>query len=106
MNCKYFEKCSAPLCHENPSSMQSARWYPGEEICRHRSVLTSNLKQLKDNVHTDHFFTADMLSSPMEELSDPAMKGIQADEADVPEAVKIWFLRYKGHQKPFRIDVF
>jgi hypothetical protein len=36
--CRYFDSCSAPLCPEDPDSLQSCAWFPDEESC-HRGDL-------------------------------------------------------------------
>lgn len=103
MNCSYFEKCSAPLC---PNNNNVGIWYPGDDICHHRSVLTSNLKQLRKNKFKDFYFTFDMLSKPMEELDDPRLKGIDAEPIDRKEAVKKWLIRNRLCMKPNKNEVF
>jgi hypothetical protein len=97
MNCPHFNNCSAPLCPQDESSLISAIWYPGEDICKHHSVLTKNQKQLRRNKHLDYYFTYSMLERPMEDLNDPNMKGIDVELAERPDAVAKWLRKYHSH---------
>ena len=97
MKCIHFESCSAPLCPENQSSLDSAIWYPNEEICHKRNIpFVQNQKQLRHNKHLDFYFTYKLLERPMTDLNDPNMFGIDASPADRPEATRNWLVRSRG----------
>lgn len=104
MKCNNFNSCSAPICPNDPSSLEKAVWFPGEEICKHTSVFTSNLRQLRNNKFKDLYFTYSMLSKPMTDLSDPLLKGIDAEPGDREKAVLYWLIQNRGCLKSNEIE--
>ena len=88
MDCRYFDKCSAPLCPRDPG-LASRPWFPDEEICRARKE-TSGLKWIENQrkvqrkaKSVDRFFTLEMLDRDC--IIRAGIEGIDSDAKD-PEA--------------------
>jgi len=95
--CKYFNRCSAPLCPLDENSLQNGVWYPDEEICRLREFQglrwVQNQRELKKRgVPVDGYFTAAMLDNEI--IFHPDIRGIDPDRKDEEKQIKRWLERY------------
>lgn len=89
MGCRFYDKCSAPLCPLNGESMNCGVWYPDDEICRKRESgcqqIIENQKAIdrraKDNTT---YFTGDMLNRKF-----VIRKGITGIDPDQPYDVLV-----------------
>ncbi len=65
--CKYFEKCSAPLC-PNDTTVQQGNWYADEEICKVKPPIEWMKKQKRiqnknKKSKIEGYFTLQMLET-------------------------------------------
>lgn len=92
-DCRYFDKCSAPLCPRD-AGMASRPWFPDEEICRARKE-TSGLKWI-DNQRkiqrkaksVDKYFTLEMLDRDC--IIRAGIEGIDPDSKDPDADLQRW----------------
>ena len=63
--CTHYQACSAPLCPDDPESMQYGLFYADEEICRRQTVpdwVRRQRKLAKVATIEDGYFTVAMLN--------------------------------------------
>jgi len=93
--CPHFTTCSAPLCPEDPASLEQAVWYPGEEICKRHGVdfALRQRRIARAGIGSETCFTASMLRRNI-----AVTKTLQGLDPERPqdEALESWFKRHKG----------
>ncbi len=65
-NCPSYQKCSAPICPLDSTTIDKAIWFPSEDICHIRNTLQwvkTQRKISKVKAPTDRYFTLAMLES-------------------------------------------
>ena len=81
-DCEKFDKCSAPLCPWDESSLQHGLWYPGEDLCNFQKAnqvdwVRRQRKIAKKANKLHRFFTYKMLCRNCRVGS--AIKGLDPD---------------------------
>jgi len=101
MDCKYYEKCNAPLCPLDQASLEHGIWYPDEEICRlkeyskHEWIINQKKIQKKTRNH-DTYYTYEMLNRHI--IIAPGIKGLDPDK-DYKEELKKWLKAHPTFKK-------
>ena len=101
--CKYFNRCSAPLCPLDGGSLGGGIWYPDEEICHLKEFQglrwVQNQKRLqkmarKGLVSVEGYFTAEMLDNEI--IFRKGMRGLDPDRPldEEREQLERWLEKY------------
>jgi hypothetical protein len=105
--CNSFDKCSCPLCPDDPDAFKRI-WYPGEPICTDRrftqSSIVRNQRQLALNTNNDEFYTGEMLAGLRDGLNDPNQHGIDSSLSldERKAAIKTWLVQNRGSIKSIK----
>ncbi len=97
MKCPYFSKgCNAPICPEDPESMECGIWYPDEEICKRKDyaqeVWVRNQRKIKRKTqNADTYYTFKMLKRNC--VIAKGITGIDPDKPAEPQ-IKTWFKKH------------
>jgi len=99
--CKFYNKCSAPICPFF-SDIESAVWYPDEEICRNPDFKDAQWRKTQLKIgrktnDTDTFYTFKMLNRNI--IVTKAIKGLKPDSENWQEREKNWLKHHKHHEK-------
>jgi len=97
--CPHFTTCSAPLCPEDPASLERAVWYPGEEICKRHGVdfALRQRRIARARVGSETCFTALMLRRKLRVTK--SLRGLNP-ERDRAEALRAWLKEHQGAHTP------
>jgi len=93
--CPHFSTCSAPLCPEDPASIERTVWYPGEEICKRQGVgfAARQRRIARAGIGSETCFTASMLRRNI--VITRTLRGLDPERLR-DEALESWFKRHKG----------
>ncbi len=99
--CRFYDRCSAPICPLF-SGLESAAWYPDEEICRNPDFRDAQWRKTQLKIkrranNTDTFYTFKMLDRNI--VVTKAIKGLNPDSERWQEREKNWLKRRKHHEK-------
>ncbi len=93
--CQHFATCSAPLCPEDPASLEGGAWFPCEEICKRHGVdfAARQRRIARAGIGSETCFTASMLRRNVPVTK--TLRGLDPERLR-DEALKSWFKRHKG----------
>ncbi len=99
--CKFYDRCSAPICPFF-SGLESATWYPDEEVCRNPDFRDAQwrktqLKIRRKTNDTDTFYTFKMLNRNI--IVTKAIKGLKPDNENWREKEKTWLKKHPHREK-------
>jgi hypothetical protein len=81
MDCKYFDGCSAPLCHKD-EGIADRTWFSDEDICRLADVpeWVKRQRKVSRRATPDGYFTVAILKQDCRIAQ--GMKGVDPDGTD------------------------
>ena len=87
--CKYFDKCSAPICPKDKNSLKYGIWYPNEPICKldkysNKNYIIAQKEIAQKAKKKDKYFTLEMLKNLK------SFEGIDPNKNEKTE-LKKWF---------------
>jgi hypothetical protein len=92
MDCKYFDRCSAPLCPKD-EGIADRTWFPDEDICRLADIpdWVKRQRKVSRRATPGGYFTVAMLTHDCR--INKGMKGIDPDGTDKERATDetTWF---------------
>ena len=101
--CPHFDSCSAPLCPEDPASLEDCAWFADEEVCRradHRALPMVRAQRRIARATGQDFergcFTAAMLRGVT--TITKGIRGLDPETPITPDRAQRWLSGFKGRR--------
>jgi hypothetical protein len=101
--CPHFDSCSAPLCPEDPASLEHAAWFPDEAACVRQDYSSTAMVRAQRRIaratardSARGCFTADMLAGVT--TISRGIKGLDPETPITSERVTKWLSGFKGRK--------